>query len=197
MAEPELTNLQKTNNEIIEKANDNLLDVKEEENQEEPEKNTEKVEETKPTEDEIAYNKDNKADVPDVVKSAQELNAELKKQLEDLQTRNSNVFEENKDLKKQIEEQEALEKVAVENAAMKAQIEELTKNTMIDSLLASGKITKDLRVWAEGLPFEQLKEFSDKAPKMKTILDEKNTDFQLDDENMAEWKAEQMKSRIL
>lgn len=173
------------------------IEIKEEEKEiietiEEPVKEDEKekpieIKEEKPVE---------KDDVPDVVKQAQEINKKLKQELEDLKTRNSNVFEENEALKLQLEEQKALDKLSIENAEIKAQLEAIKRNTMIEHLIASGKINNNLKAWAENLTFEQLEEFSKHAPKTKTVLDQKNSTTETD-EDMQKWLEEQKRSRII
>lgn len=135
-------------------------------------------------------------DVPDVVKQAEEVNKALKEELEALKSRTSNVFEENEALKIELEEQKKLDGLAKENAEIKAKLEAIKRSTLVDGMIATGKINENLREWADNLSYEQLEEFSKHAPKVKTILDQKNPST-LSDEDMEKWKKEQQKSRIL
>jgi len=164
---------------------------------EEPaEEQAEEQVEEQPTE-ETEDPKDEEQEVSDSVKAALEEKARLKAELEELKSSTTNVFEENEVLKAELEEQKQLAKMAEENAAMKAQLDAIKRGTLVEGLIATGRIPKDLKEWAGTLTNEQLEEFNAKAPKPKTILDEKNNAEEASDEEMEKWYKSQMKSRIL
>lgn len=133
----------------------------------------------------------------DMVTRAMRENEELRKQLEDLKNSQTNVFEQNEALKAELANQEKLMKIAEENAALQAQLDGIKRKSLIESLVARGSLNNDLRTWAEALPFDSLQEFAKHAPKVKTILQEKNGDVSEADKDMEEWKKSQQRSRII
>jgi len=137
------------------------------------------------------------SDKKDLFEEAQATNKQLKQQLEELKNSNTNVFEENAVLKAELEEQQKLVEIAKENAEMKQQLEGIKRNSIIDSLIASGGLTNDLKDWAQSLSFEQLEIFNKYAPKVKTILQQTNDHVSDAEKNMQEWKKAQSKSRII
>lgn len=152
-----------------------------------PEKDLEEKPEEKPEEKEIEV---------DEVKAALDLNTKLKDELEAFKAQNSNVYEENETLKKEIEDQKKLMEMAAQNAEMTAKLEAIKKDTLIGGLMSSGRINKDLKEWAGNLSYEQLLEFNRHAPRVKTILDEKNS-YVSENTEFEEWHKEQSIPRII
>jgi len=132
----------------------------------------------------------------DMVAEAQKANEALKAELEALKNSDTNIFEQNEILKKELEDAKKLAEMAEENKALQGQLEAIKKNSLIEGMVASGQITNDLKEWASGMNFDQLQTFAGSAPKVKTILEEKNP-VDNTDETMEEWKKKQQKSRIL
>lgn len=130
----------------------------------------------------------------DMVAEALRQNEELKKQLESLNS-NADVLQQNELLKKELENQQKLVQIAKENAELQQQLEAMKRQALIDSLITQGSINNDLRGWAAQMDYQSLQEFAKHAPKVKTILDQKNTGT-LEDADMKKWKEEQQKSRI-
>ena len=132
----------------------------------------------------------------DLVTDAMRKNEELKAQLEELKNSNANVFEENEVLKVELEQQEKLVEIAKENAEMKGQLEAIKRNSIVEQLIASGSINEKLRAWSDRMSFDDLQEFAEHAPKIKTILQETNNGV-IADEDMKSWHEKESKSRII
>jgi len=133
----------------------------------------------------------------DMVSDALKQNEELKKQLEELKNANTNVFEQNEVLKAELAEQQKLLKIAKENEELQAQLEGIKRNSLVESLIASGSLTNDMREWADSMSFDQLQEFAKHAPRVKNILQQTNEPSEIHDEELDAWKKDQNRSRIL
>jgi len=134
---------------------------------------------------------------PDMVAQAQAQNEALKAELEALKNSDTNIFEQNELLKKELEDAKQLAKMAEENKTLQGQLEAIKKNSLIDGMIASGQITNDLKEWAGSMTFESLQTFAKSAPRARTILDETNPVDEVADGTMEDWKEKQSKSRIL
>jgi len=157
----------------------------------------EDVEQAEQTEEQEAQTEETQEVKPDLVAEAQAEQKRLMEEIEALKTEDTNIFEQNAQLKVDLEDAKKLQAVASENAKLKAQLEDSKRNTLTDSMLKSGKITADMRGWADGLSFDQLQEFARHAPRRKTILDEKNTGAEPTDTTFEEWNKKISKSRII
>ena len=179
---------------ILKKEDQEEVETVESEADTEVQEDTTEVEEQEGEETE-----DTTEDLPDSVKEAMDLNKQLKEELEELKTKTTNVFEENAVLQAELDEQKKLAEMAKENAEIKAQLEKMKRNVLVEGMLATGKITNELKEWAEKIPLEQLEEFNKLAPKQKTILDQINNaeDDTEGDAELQKWHKEMMKSRIL
>jgi len=157
----------------------------------------ETVETVEPSEKEPESN-DNEVEEAqsDLVKDAMTQNEQLKKELEELRESNTDVFEQNEMLKKELEDQKKLLEIAKQNEELKGRLEAMKRDTIVESLIKSGRITNDLKEWAQNLEFDALQQFADKAPKAKTILEEENDPTQ-PSKDMQEWHDKMMKSRII
>lgn len=133
---------------------------------------------------------------PDMVAEAQAANEALKAELEALKNSDTNIFEQNEILKKELEDAKKLAEMAEENKTLQSQLEAIKKNSLLDGMIADGRLNNSLREWADSQSYESLQTFAAKAPKRKTILDEKN-DVDTRPSNMLEFKRTQNRSRIM
>jgi len=166
------------------------------ETQEEVTDSTEDTQTVETTEEAAPIEEVEKAE-PDMVADAQAQNDALKAELEALKNSDTNIFEQNEILKKELEDAKKLAEMAEENKTLQGQLDAIKKNSLIDGMVASGQITNDLKEWAGGMTYDQLQTFATSAPKARTILDETNPVDQAADETMEEWKEKQSRSRIL
>ena len=160
---------------------------------------TAEVQEETTQTDETVETTETEEEPSDLVSEALAEQERLKAELEALKTQEGNVFEENAKLKAELEEAQKAADLAKENDNLKAQLEGIKRDSLTKQLIAQGAITKDMEEWADGLSFDQLQAFADKAPKRKTILDQKNNGAEDKTPLMAmqEWKKTQNKSRIM
>jgi hypothetical protein len=156
-----------------------------------------KLVETEVLSEKIEQNEKDPADEVknDLYNDAFKLNTTLKQQLEDYKKSNTNVFEENEILKTELAEQEKLVEMAKQNTEMKTQLDSIKRNAIVESLIATGGLTNDLKGWAEELRLDQLETFSKHAPKVKTILQETNAGST--SKTVEDLKKQQNQSRIV
>ena len=133
---------------------------------------------------------------PDMVAQAVAEQARLKAELEALKNSDTNIFEKNEILKKELEDAKKLQEMAVENQRLQDQLTAIKKNSLVDCMVADGRLNNDLREWAIDMSYEKLQLFAAKAPKVKNILQQTNTTDTVSD-NMEEFKKQQSQSRIL
>ena len=134
---------------------------------------------------------------PDMVAQAQAQNEALKAELEALKNSDTNIFEQNEILKKELEDAKKLAEMAEENKTLQNQLEAIKKNSLIGGMIADGRLDAGLKEWADDMSFDQLQTFAKSAPRQKNILQEQNPVDQSEDGDMEEWKEKQSKSRIL
>jgi hypothetical protein len=127
----------------------------------------------------------------DLVAQALEKEKALKEQLEALNTDSENVFERNAILEKKLEDAQKLAELEAKNKEMEGQLETIKRKSITDSL----KLNSEMREFADGLSFDQLQVFAKNAPKMKTILQQKN-DVSKENDIVKEFNKQHNKSRI-
>ena len=89
--------------------------------------------------------------------------------------------------------------MAKENSQIKEQLDKMKREALVESMIATGKLKTDLKEWANGLTIEQLEKFNEHAPKVKTILDEKNHEAPETEagQKFKKWLDDQSRSRII
>jgi hypothetical protein len=135
---------------------------------------------------------------PDIVSQALEEQKRLKEELAAL-AETDNVFEQNEALRKKLEEAKKAQELEVENQKLLAELEGIKKNSLINGMMADGRLNNGLKEWADGLTYDQLQAFAEKAPKLRNVLNEKNNSERNESgltPIMAKFQKEQNRARV-
>lgn len=127
---------------------------------------------------------------------AKQENDALRKELEEIKASDANVFAENEDLKKKVEEAKRIKEMSAENAKLKEQLKAIKKADLIANMTANGQLSVAMSDWAESQNYENLEAYAKIAPKHKTIIHQKNPIHE-ETEIAKKFLSEQNKGRIL
>jgi hypothetical protein len=137
------------------------------------------------------------ADSDDPIKDAMSENEALKAELEALNNLgDGNALEENERLKAEVAEKQRQAEIYKENEALKASLNRIKREQLVEGMILAGKIPKELEAWSETLTIEQLKEFNKYTKARRTIKDEKNI-ISSSDPDMVNWHQKESRSRII
>jgi hypothetical protein len=131
----------------------------------------------------------------DLYEEARKSNEALKAELDEIKASDANVFAQNEELKKQIEDAKKIKEISEQNAQLQAELNGIKKADLIANMTNNGQLSVAMGDWAESQSYENLQQFAKIAPKHKTILNQKNPANEATD-IAKKFNEEQNRSRI-